>query len=170
MLANSRAVKKLIVDASGSMTVEFVVLVPLLLAALVFSFEFARALWAYDVMTRDVRAGVRYLSRASTSCGSAAETNAENIAKTGLINGTDADAHFPWKGVSPTFDCTSVAFSSANFNQDGSVITMTAHVPVALSFMSFLNTVTGLTGLSGQQPLNTSYTLAVADQARFLGN
>ena len=46
--------KRFFRDCSGAMTVEFVVITPILLAAMVFAFEFGRGLWAYDVMTRDV--------------------------------------------------------------------------------------------------------------------
>ena len=149
-------IKNFIDDEQASYTVEFVVLVPLLLAALVFSFEFGRALWAYDVMTRDVRAGARYLSRAPASYTS----QAEKVAETGSPTGTTL--HFPWTN-SATFQYGTTTFSSANFNQDGSVITMTANVPVTLSFMSFLNAVTGAA-------LSTSYTLTVTDSARWVGN
>ena len=167
MLAARRALKTFLRDQQGSYTVEFVVLVPLLLSALVFCFEFARALWAYDVMTRDVRAGVRYLTRATGSCGSASETTAENIVKTGLTNGADADAHFPWKGAASTFSCTTAGYSVANFSQNGTIISLTANVPVSFSFMTFLNAVLKLSGGSAYA---TSYTLAVTDQARYVGD
>jgi Flp pilus assembly protein TadG len=161
MPSNIRSLTTFITDERGSYTVEFVILVPLLLAALVFSFEFARALWAYDVMTRDVRAGVRYLSR-STSLPDATCSSAQTL----VMNGTDASAHFPWNGTPPTFACSTTAFSIANFSQDGSVITMTATVPVTLSFLDFLNQVDKLTGGA---KIATSYTLSVSDQTRFIG-
>src|SRR5262252_8844339 len=86
-------VKALFLDRAGSMTVEFVAVIPVLLAALAFSFEFGRALWAYDVMTRDVRAGVRYLSRAVNSV---AAPNCPAAATTFVTNGISGSAHFPW--------------------------------------------------------------------------
>jgi len=172
MTGNMRSVSHFLGDRSGSMTVEFVVLVPLLLAALVFSFEFGRALWAYDVMTRDVRAAVRYLSRTSAApavpnCPAATQTEAENMAKRGLPGGTAADDHFPWKDSAPTFGCSTTAFSSAQFSQDGSVITMTANVPITLSFLEFLDTVAGS---DLDRDMDYGYTLSVSDQARWIGN
>ena len=147
-------------NCSGAMTVEFVVITPMLLAAMVFAFEFGRGLWAYDVMSRDVRAGVRYLSRATNNlpvngtCPAAATTL--------VTNGTDADAHFPWTDGMPQFTCNETAFPTG-FNQSLEVVTMQAQVPVTLSFLDVLNRITG-TGLA------TSYTLQVQDQARLVGN
>lgn len=151
----------------GSLTVEFVVLVPLLLTALVFSFEFGRALWAYDVITRDVRASVRYLARtsiapAAPNCPAATQTEAENIAKRGLRAGTAADDHFPWKGAAPTFTCSSAAFN-AGFATTATVVTLTANVPISLSFLEFLNTMTG-------GAVDSDIVLTVSDQARWIGS
>jgi len=148
-------------DEGGSYTVEFVILVPLLLAALVFSFEFARALWAYDVMTRDVEAGARFLARSSTA--PTAPCSVPSTAQDYIQKGTDAKTHFPWNGGTPVFTCNLVPFSNKDFSQDGSVIQLTAKVPVTLSLLSFLDTVTGVS-------LKTSYTLSVSDQTRFIGN
>src|SRR5258706_913027 len=167
MLAKIRTFGRFLRDREGSMAVEFVVLVPLLLAALVFSFEFARALWAYDVMSRDVRGGIRYLSRASNSISPpSCPSSAENLTKTGLTNGTDANAHFPWQGVTATFTCNTTAFNTG-FNQTVSLVSMRAEVPVTLSFMSFLNSVMQL---SGAGALSTTFTLRVEDQVRLVGN
>src|SRR5688572_7213513 len=112
-------------NPNGSMAVEFVAFAPLLIAALVISFEFGRAFWAYDVITRDLRASVRYLSRNAANpppYGSdVCPTTAQNIAQTGSpASGADANRHFPWKGVTATFTCPSVAFTTANYNVNGS--------------------------------------------------
>ena len=45
----------------GSITVEFVVTFPLILAALAFSFEFGRLFIAHHTAVNNVRAAVRYL-------------------------------------------------------------------------------------------------------------
>jgi hypothetical protein len=149
---------------SGSMTIEFVVLVPLLLAALAFSFEFGKALWAYDVATRDVRAAARYLSRAPTG----STNQAQCLAMTGLPVGTppacgNNPKHFPWTDVASFPAIAPTSFSAANFNQDGTVITIEADVTVPVSFMGFLNAVTGAA-------LDTTYTLRVSDNFRWIGN
>ena len=162
---------------TGSMTVEFVAFAPLLIAALVVSFEFGRAFWAYDVITRDVRAGVRYLARMSTppsppNCPAAAL----NITQTGLHdNGLDANKHFPWKGASATFTCTVArSFTAADYNDAGQVIAMTATVPVTLSLLQALNRlsqwVSLLAGRSAGAATPISYPLTVSYEARYIGN
>src|SRR5688500_15419246 len=85
---------------NGSMTVEFVGFAPVLIAALIFSFEFGRAFWAYDVITRDLRGAVRYLARTSADCATntAYRVAAENIAKRGVAD-TSQVVHFPWAGA-----------------------------------------------------------------------
>ena len=164
-------------NPKGSMTVEFVAFAPVLIAALVISFEFGRAFWAYDVITRDVRAGVRYLARMSTppsppNCPAAAQ----NIAQTGLHDsGLDAAKHFPWKGVSATFTCTVArTFTAADYNDAGQVIAMTATVPVTLSLLEVLNRLTQWTGsLAGAPPgsvIPVNYPLTVSYEARYIGN
>ena len=164
MLRIVTVVRDFLGDRDGSMTVEFVATLPLLLVALAFSFEFGKALWAYDVTSRDVRAAVRYLSRAPSSY----TAQAECVAKTGSPAGAPScsgASHFPWAGTSATFSYTTTAFSSTSFNQNGSVITMTANVPVTLSLLGFLcnNTISQLC-------IPTNYTLVVSDQIRWVGN
>src|SRR5688500_8597134 len=166
-------------DHRGSMTVEFVAFAPLLIAALVVSFEFGRAFWAFDVVTRDVRAGVRYLARNSATpppYGSDdCPASARNVVETGLPNGVDANKHFPWKGIttatflcpSQTFDALCPSLNDCGLNDDGSVITMTATVPVSLSLMDVVNR---LAGLSGSARIDVTYPLTVSYQARYIGN
>ena len=169
--------KEFLKNPRGSMTVEFVAFAPLLIAALVVSFEFGRAFWAYDVITRDVRAGVRYLSRMSTppsppNC----PTAVQNIAQTGLHdNGLDANKHFPWKGVSATFTCTVArTFTATDYNDAGQVIAMTASVPVTLSLLEVLNRlfewVNAVSGQPADSALAVSYPLTVTYEARYIGN
>src|SRR6185295_11496153 len=91
-------------NPSGSITVEFVAFAPLLLATLTISFEFGRAFWAYDVITRDLRDSVRYLSRnAATPPPYAMDVcpdTAKNVAQTrSPVDSLDVNRHFPWKGV-----------------------------------------------------------------------
>lgn len=165
MSVRARSFQNFLRDRRGSLTVEFVALTPMLLTALVFSFEFGKALWAYDVITRDVRAGVRYLSRVpvydATSRG-----EAENVVTRG-ITGTTTPKHFPWG--SETFAYSSANFTTAEYNTNGQVVTMTANVPVSLPFLAFLNS---MVALSGGSPSNIprNYTLSVSYQARLLGN
>lgn len=139
-------------NLSGSMTVEFVCFAPLLIAALFIVFDFGRAFWAFDVMARDVRAGLRYVARMSNlpdpmGCPEAAK----NVVQTGVpVEGRDK--HFPWKGVPEdglVFSCTSMVPEGV-YNSDVQVITMTATLPMELSLATY--------------PITVSY------QARYVGN
>ena len=139
------------------MTVEFVAIIPFLFAGFVFSYEFGRALWAYDVLTRDVRAAVRYLSRTQLS----ETTKATNVAQRGVAD-TSVQKHFPWNescstAASIAFD-TATTFTSPNFNTDGNIIKATATVPMQLSFLDFL-------GYS-----NCVVVLSVEGESRHIGN
>jgi Flp pilus assembly protein TadG len=143
--------------SNGTVTIEFVLMIPFLFGGFVFSYEFGRALWAYDVLTRDVRASVRYLSRTQLS----ETTKATNVAQRGVAD-TSVQKHFPWNETCSTapsiaFDTTTRTFSTPNYNQNGAVIQVTATVPMQLSFMDFL-------GFS-----NCVIVLSVQGQARHIG-
>jgi Flp pilus assembly protein TadG len=154
-----KLVRKFGGDRRGSMTVEFVLLIPILVGALIFGFEFGRALWAHDVLTRDVRAAVRYLSRAAPY-GTAEKNQATAVAKTGSPSGTST--HFPWTaGASVVYSET--PFYATEYSVDGIVITATATVPVTLSLMSVFDSLSGET-------ITANYTFVVSDQARWIGN
>lgn len=108
----------------GSVTVEFIVTLPVLLAALAFCYELGRAFLAYEIASADVQLAVRYLARSNvaacaqvnaSSC--AAVSQAENVAKCGAPN--CSDPHWPWNdyetGTPPVFnsdidDSTTVPF------------------------------------------------------------
>ena len=60
---------------AGSVTVEFVAALPMLLAALAIMFEFGRGLWYHQVVTKGVRDAARYAARypgLGTGCGALA--------------------------------------------------------------------------------------------------
>src|SRR6266446_4157624 len=171
MPANERSLQEFISNGNGSMTVEFVILVPLLLSALVFSFEFGRALWVYDVMTRDVRAAVRYLERTPYDAPSGPfSTNAINIAKTGVPSG--GTNHFPWGSPWSPLATVAVAtvsnFSTPTFNKNDIVFSVTGSVPLTLSFFTFLEAVTRTTLGTNHCSGVPCITLVVSDQARHI--
>jgi Flp pilus assembly protein TadG len=151
-------IRKALSESSGSMTVEFVATIPVILCALVFAFEFGRALWAYDVVSRDVRAAVRYLSRAPLPVSNAFVVNAQNVAKTGVTSG--GTAHFPWAGnnaATVSVNTSARSFATPAFNQTGSVISITASVPMTLTMLSFAG-------------IGTGYTLTVTSEGRLIGS
>ena len=139
-------------DLNGSLTVEFVLFTPVLIAALFMVFDFGRAFWAFDVMTRDVRAGLRYVARMSTlpdpmECPQAAK----NVVQTG-VPADGQTRHFPWSLVPEddlAFSCTAVV-PDGLYNKPVQVVTMTATLPMDLSLVTY--------------PITVSY------QARYVGN
>jgi hypothetical protein len=158
-------------STGGSVTVEFVAFAPLLIAALVFAYEFGRAFWAFDVVTRDVRAGARYIARmAVPPAPDTCPPTAENFIQTGSpVDASDASRHFPWKGVSATFTCSSADFVDdlQHYNVDGQVVTITASVPLTLSLLDFINS---FLSLSSEDSIPLPYSLTVSYQARYVGN
>jgi hypothetical protein len=174
--------KEFLKNPSGSMTVEFVTFAPLLIAALVVSFEFGRAFWAYDVMTRDVRAAARYLARDPSAIPPYANSDCPDpvryIAQTGSPKAsdfTDANKHFPWKGAAPTFTCpVARTINPANFNNAGNVVRVQASVPVTLSLLQVLNRLSGLLSTQADQQtpasVAVSYPLTVSYEVRYMGN
>ena len=161
----AHALRQFARTSHGSVTVEFIATLPLLLVTLAFSFEFGYALWAYDTTARDVRAAARYLARACSSGGypctlnSADTTSAQNIAMTGDPSGTPAK-HFPWTLPSSptiTFNTALRTFTSASlYRQNGGVIQAQASVPLSLPMLGYLSVL----------GVPTSYTLVVNGQAR----
>jgi TadE-like protein len=170
---------KFVTDRSGTMTIEFVAIVPIFVVTLIFGFEFGRAFWAFDVVARDVRAGVRYLSRNATTpppYGSdACPGSARNMVETGSPSlSLDASKHFPWKGATATFQCPSQTFdqlcpslNDCGLSEPGSVVTMTATVPISLSVIYILNR---MLDLSGANQIQASIPLTVSYQERYIGN
>ena len=162
-------------DAGGSTTVEFVIIVPVLLTALVFAFEFGRALFAYEVMTSDVESAVRYISHVPLAqCQNFSGNdviNAQNLAECAVLPTAGATPvacttpHFPWNSSSTaSLSVTNpLSFSqydgSGNviFNNSGKVVQVQAVLPLTLAMLGYMG-------------INTSYTLVASDQARCMGN
>ena len=75
----------------GTVTIEFVVTLPLFLVALAFAFEFGQFFLAHQSTVNNVRAASRYLSR--TDATRADRTRAESIVRTGQIAGGTAPGY-----------------------------------------------------------------------------
>ena len=161
-------------DVEGSATVEFVIVMPVLLTALVFTFEFGRALFAYEVITSDVESAVRYISHVPSSQCSALSgndiTNAQNLAQCAALPTSGSPTtcttpHFPWNSSSAATLSVTNAQSFSQFDSNGNVIFDTsgnvvqvkAAVPLSLTMLGYMG-------------INTAYTLVVSDQARCMGN
>jgi Flp pilus assembly protein TadG len=136
-------------------TVELVAMTPVILVALVFSFEFGRALWAYDVMTRDVRDATRYLSRYNGDIAVNGATLGQTVAETGSATGTQL--HFPWNTGTAEFD---IGMNSVN---GVTVYRLTASLPVNLSLLEAMNS------FLQTDTIQTGYTLVVWNEFRQFG-
>ena len=103
----------------GSITVETVVMFPLILAALAFSFEFGRMFIAHHTLVNNVRAVERYIARCDDPQNDPCATAVENIIQTGVPSGGSLPA---WATsidiVGPTF----TTISGTNFRVDDDVI------------------------------------------------
>jgi len=148
-------------DCRGVVTAEFLVSVPLLFGAFVITYEMGRALWAFNVMTSDVRAGVVYLTH--TQVTAADITAATNLVEKGSPNpaaGVPNKAPWNWTS-SPTVNVTTSTVSTG-FNTSMTVITMSTAVPISLPFLSYINQ------LTNSHSTTLTYTLRVSDQAACL--
>ena len=164
--------KKLFGDERGLVTIEFVIILPIILAAMFIVYEFGRALLAYEIASHDVRDATRYLSRAEavdfTNTTGGYVLEAENLAKTGVATtssvscpadyppSSSSPCHYPWTS-SASISVTSSSFSSTNYNTDGTVMQMTASIPMTLSFLAFIG-------------VPTAYTLTVSNTAQYIGD
>jgi Flp pilus assembly protein TadG len=155
-------------ETDGSMTAEFVAVTPVLLTVLVFGFEFGRALFAYEVMTSDVEAAVRYIALLpKAECQSVTGNdviNAQNLAECALMPAsgtapTSCAPHFPWNASSKaSLSVTNAgSFSTPNFDMNGSIVQVKAELPLTLAMLGYMG-------------VTTSYTLVATDQARCTGN
>ena len=141
---------------NGSVTVEFVASLPIIVAALALTYEFGRTLWAQQIVTKDIRDAARFLSRQQVPLTDTVKMQAQNLAQTGNIAG--GTAHFPWTADSSfTVSDPYLTFTSPGFRTAGSVLRIEGDVPMVISFLSFLG-------------INTSVTLRAEDQIREFGN
>jgi Flp pilus assembly protein TadG len=139
---------------SGVITIEFVITLPIILAALFLVYELGRALLAYETVSQDLRNASRYLSRVEsadvTNPSDPAVQAAINIAMTGSAGTTAPGAcpasyppassspcHYPWTSGS-TITVTSTPFTSPPYNANGNAFTLTASVPMNVSLLSFM--------------------------------
>jgi len=142
----------------GAITAEFVCTLPLILAAMAFAFEFGRALWAHQILTENVRAATRFLSRSEITDSS--RTLAENIVTTGRADTTSGE--FWGEQVTVTFHPSVEngpvqTFGPPDFRVSGQTIRIEAQVPVNLALLGFLG-------------ISTWLTVGAADEARHIGD
>lgn len=120
--------------ADGAITIEFVVMFPLIIAALAFAFELGRVIIAHHTVVNNVRSAVRYLSRSDLS--DARIEQARQIVRTGKPSGGAEPAWM--SGATVTVTPAQSTFSDADFRVSGQVSRIQASVPVPLLIFSFL--------------------------------
>jgi hypothetical protein len=82
--------RRFLTEERGTATIEFLVTLPLFLAALAFVFEFGRYFVAYQQTANNVRSAARYISQVDLTPDN--ESKAEKIIRTGRPDGNDSDA------------------------------------------------------------------------------
>ncbi len=161
----------------GSVTIEFVIGLPLLLLALVFIFEFSSMFWTYHIATNNVRDATRYLSRAPLTATFL--SNATNIALTG--DPTNTVGTYVWNSKACTAasatGCKDVPstsgpcviinqdvrdFTTTNFNAAGKVISVEACIPYPTPLFGLVNALSG-----GSIP--STLTLGIFEETRWFG-
>jgi Flp pilus assembly protein TadG len=117
----------------GSVTIEFVVTFPLLLAALGMSFEFGQLFLAHHDTVNNVREAARYLSRGDLSAAQLAV--ADEIVRTGAPAGGTAPDWLAAAQVTITPSYTT--FTNTNFRVSGQVVRVRVDVDFPMTIFDF---------------------------------
>ena len=145
-------------DERGSVVVEFVITLPLILAMLVLIAEFGRAIWYHHVVTKGVRDATRYLSRAPVSEFESFRERAGWLAMTGVPAVSADPAYGWWSDIATVAASERVTLAGTpEFRTPFQVVSVQAAVPVQFPMLVLL----------GQ---GTTLTIAAADQARYIGD
>ena len=117
----------------GAVAIEFVVTLPLFLAALALSFEFGRLFVAHHDTVNNVREAARYLSRSQLSATDL--TTAETIVRTGVASGGTAPDWLSSATVSinPSYS----TFSTSNYRVSGQVVRIQTTVDFPMTILDF---------------------------------
>jgi Flp pilus assembly protein TadG len=113
----------------GAVTIEFVVTIPLFLAALAFAFEFGQIFLAHQSTVNNVRSAARYLAR--TGLDGSDFDRANNIIRTSQIAGGNAPDYLS--------DECQATFSCATFNSGTGRIQVQVRVDYPLQLFGFVN-------------------------------
>jgi TadE-like protein len=153
-----RPLARLLGEERGSLVVEFVIVLPLILGMLVLVAEFGRAFWYHQIVTKGVRDGVRYLSRAPAAEFDAYALRARYLAMTGQPDSSATPTHAWWTDIATvTVGAPQEVGAPPAFRTPFERITMQAAVPVSFPLLA----------LVGQAP---TITITAADQVRYIGD
>jgi Flp pilus assembly protein TadG len=121
----------------GAVTIEFVVTLPLFLAALAFVFEFGRIFVAHQATVNNVRSAARYLSRSDMAAGDL--TIATNIVRTGQTTGGVTPDYLAPANATITITDPYETFSNADFRVNGRTFRVVVRVGFPLTIFGFVN-------------------------------
>jgi Flp pilus assembly protein TadG len=131
------ALRKFAKDKDASATIEFVVTMPLFLAALAFSFEFGQLFLAHQATVNNVRSAVRYLSRSDLSTADIAV--AENIVRTGQLAGGTQAEYLTTANATVSIDDAYTTFSTPTFSRSGKTFRIVTRVDFPLTIFGFID-------------------------------
>lgn len=153
-----RQLIRLLGEERGSLVVEFVLVLPLVLGVLVLIAEFGRALWYHQIVTKGVRDGVRYLSRAPEADFATHAEQAKYLAMTGQPDISAAPAYDWWTSVDTiTVSGPDELALPPLFRTPFERIGLQATVPVSFPLLALI----------GQE---TTITIVADDEARYIGD
>jgi len=149
---------RLLGEERGSLVVEFVIALPLVLGVLVLIAEFGRALWYHQIVTKGVRDGVRYLSRAPEADFATHAELAKYLAMTGQPNISAPPPYDWWTNVDTiTVSGPDELALPPLFRTPFERIGLQAAVPVSFPLLALI----------GQE---TTITIVADDEARYIGD
>lgn len=122
-------------DTQAAVTIEFVVTLPMFLAALAFAFEFGQIFLAHQSTVNNVRSAARYLARSDQSATDL--TRVENIVRTGLPVGGTAPDYLNASNATVNIDTAYSTFGPPTFTRSGSTTRIRTAVSYPLSIFGF---------------------------------
>ena len=141
----------------GTALVEFAVMMPLLLLLAVGTIEVGRAYFQANAVEKGVRAGAVFAARGQLPLTAADRATAENIIKTGTIDGSGALLVSGWSKAAASLEITSADFVTGDTSV--AVIRVTASVP----FDPILPGLAGFVGLD-------DFTIGAVHEQAYVGD
>lgn len=148
--------RKFAQDRTASATIEFVVTMPMFLAALAFAFEFGQIFLAHQSTVNNVRSAARYLSRSDLSASDI--SIAENIIRAGKTSGGIQPEYLTPTYAIVTIDDDYATFGPPTFTRSGKTIRIVTRVNYPLTIFGFIE--------DGGRP---NIPFVVVEDLRFIG-
>jgi Flp pilus assembly protein TadG len=150
-------------DEHGAAMIEFVLVLPFLLALCALVTEGGRILWHHELIAKGVRDATRYLSRVPDPTNATAQAQAINLALHGQLTGGRPKLAL-WDSVATVVPTVSTIDNTAPIMRGPAtiwVVTVTATVPLDYPFAAVLHLF--------DPTIPTTITITAADSARHYG-